>query len=106
MATLTGSFGPPATGMIAKVLQIQTDIAALKTAAETLVNSSNSLMGDMNALGTTAGYQAGNALLILKGFARATKGNTEQAHGAASNALLAYDTANGGVIIQGGGGGR
>ena len=82
--------------------QIQTDIAAVKTACETLIASANSQMADARAVNTTASLRAANALLVLKGTARELKGRMDQAHGAVSNALLDYDPANGGGIIQAG----
>jgi hypothetical protein len=102
MATLSGSFGPPATQQISKVQTIQNNIAAVETACETLVSSINPLMAEMIALNTMESLRAANSLLTLRGVARGLKSQMEQAHGPASNALLDYDGVNGPPLVVNG----
>jgi hypothetical protein len=91
---------------IADVTTVQSKIAAAKSALNALAAQAGQLREAMAGIGTQEAMRAANACMSLQGVAIQLRGALIQEHAAASNALLDYDESNGGVIIQGGGGGR
>ena len=99
MGTLT-------TSKLTKVQTAQAAFGAAKQALRDLRSAANALCTEFRQEGTTEALIASNAAMILEGQAEAILGKIKQAHGQASIALIAYDAAGSGPVIQGGGGGR
>jgi hypothetical protein len=99
MATMSG---PQQT----KVTTLQTKLAIAKAAITDAVGAAYDVMDDTVAVGTAESALAGGSVLSLAGALQQAKGIINQAHGEVSKAMIAYDSVNGRIIAQGGGGGR
>lgn len=90
----------------AGISDLQSNLGNIKSDLRAAQASAQALQRDLTAIGTTEALRAANGCMRLKGQMHEALGLILQAHADASDVMLSYDETGGGVVIQGGGGGR